>query len=477
MIDELKPYAEYKESGVPWLGKVPEHWKVRRQRNVVQMLVSNVDKHTKEDEIPVRLCNYVDVYKNDRITDRLAFMRATASADEIERFRLQIGDVVITKDSEEWNDIGVPALVEYSAPDLVCGYHLAILRPRDGIALGGYLLRALQSKGVASQLYVAANGVTRYGLSKDAIKSVVLPVPPLPEQSAIVRYFDIQDRRINRLIRTKRRLIELLNEKKKVTIHRAVTRGLDPNVRLKSSGIDWLGEVPEHWDVKMLGFQAQMLVPMRDKPPKFNGDVPWIRIEDFNGKYISDSKSKQRVSAEVINSMNLKIYPIGTVLCSCSCNMGATAIVEKPLVSNQTFIGIVPKKNINSDFLYYLMNANSERLQYLGSGAIQQYLAKEDFQALKLGFPPILEQRAIASFLDSETAKLDALIAHNRDSIEKLREYRTRLISDVVTGKLDVRGAELPAMEEAEVLEDIETGEDTEAEELIESEEVADADE
>jgi len=96
MIEALKPYAEYKESGVLWLGKVPEHWKVRRQRNVVQMLVSNVDKHTKEDEIPVRLCNYVDVYKNNRITDRLAFMRATASADEIERFRLKIGDVVIT---------------------------------------------------------------------------------------------------------------------------------------------------------------------------------------------------------------------------------------------------------------------------------------------------------------------------------------------------------------------------------------------
>lgn len=119
MIDDLKPYAAYKDSGVPWLGEVPGHWEVRRQRNAVEMRVSNVDKHCKEGECPVRLCNYADVYKNDRITDRISFMRATATPEEIERFQLLSSDVLITKDSETWNDIGVPALVEYAAPDLV----------------------------------------------------------------------------------------------------------------------------------------------------------------------------------------------------------------------------------------------------------------------------------------------------------------------------------------------------------------------
>ena len=139
MITDLKPYPAYKDSGVPWLGEVPEHWEVRRQRHVVEMLVSNIDKHTVEGEVPVRLCNYVDVYKNDRITEHLSFMPATASPDEVERFRLRVGDVIITKDSEIWNDIGVPALVEYTASDFVCGYHLAILRPRDGVISGGYI--------------------------------------------------------------------------------------------------------------------------------------------------------------------------------------------------------------------------------------------------------------------------------------------------------------------------------------------------
>ena len=205
----------------------------------------------------------------------------------------------------------------------------------------------------------------------------------------------------------------------------------------RDSGVEWIGEVPEEWEIKKLGYQAKMIVPMRDKPPSFNGDIPWIRIEDFDGKYISDSKSNQRVSKKITNAMNLKVYPIGTVLCSCSCNMGATAIVENPLISNQTFIGIVPKENIDSEYLYYLMNSNSERLQYLGSGAIQQYLSKENFQNLKFAIPSYSEQHAIAAFLDRETGRIDTLIEKKGLQIELLQEKRAALTSHVVTKGLN----------------------------------------
>ena len=127
------PYPTYKASGLPPLGEMPQHWEVRRLRTMVEMRVSNVDKHTKEEELPVRLCNYLDVYKNDRITQRLPFMVATATWDELENFRLNRNDVVITKDSEAWDDIGVPALVTEPSEDLVSGYHLAILRPREDV--------------------------------------------------------------------------------------------------------------------------------------------------------------------------------------------------------------------------------------------------------------------------------------------------------------------------------------------------------
>jgi type I restriction enzyme S subunit len=235
MIAHLKPYPKMKDSGASWLGKMPEHWVVRRTRNAADMRVSNIDKHTKEGELSVRLCNYVDVYKNDRITERVSFMRATAMAEEIERFRMEPGDVLITKDSESWSDIGVPALVEYTAEDLVCGYHLALMRPRKGVLNGAYLLRALQSPAVAYQFHIAANGVTRYGLSHDAIKSVLLPIPPLPEQAAIVRYLDYMDRRIRKYIRAKQKLIKLLEEQKQAITHDALRLAGTRSLRIGSA--------------------------------------------------------------------------------------------------------------------------------------------------------------------------------------------------------------------------------------------------
>lgn len=204
LIACLKPYPKMKDSGVSCLGAMPEHWEVRRLRNAADMRVSNVDKHTKDNEQPVRLCNYVDVYKNDRIRRRMPFMRATATLEEIERFRIVIGDVLITKDSESWNDIGVPALVVEPTDDLICGYHLALLRPFRGRLTGDYLFRALQSTRVSYQFHIEANGVTRYGLSHAAIKSIWLPLPPLSEQTAIVCFLDHADRRIRRYVRANR---------------------------------------------------------------------------------------------------------------------------------------------------------------------------------------------------------------------------------------------------------------------------------
>lgn len=223
----LDPSVRLRYSGVDWLGDIPEHWDVRRLRNVASMLVSNVDKHTIEGEVPVRLCNYVDVYKHERITDALSFMRASATREELVRFRLELNDVLITKDSETWKDIGVPSLVEHTAADLVCGYHLALLRPHQGILSGPYLLRALQSVGVARQLHVEANGVTRFGLSHAAIKSVSLPHPPTTEQTAIVQYLDEATSSIARAISDSQSEILLLNEYRIRLISEIVTGKLD----------------------------------------------------------------------------------------------------------------------------------------------------------------------------------------------------------------------------------------------------------
>jgi type I restriction enzyme S subunit len=218
----LDPNVRMKDSGVEWIGEVPEGWAIKRLKNVCDMLVSNVDKHTKPLEHPVRLCNYVDVYKNEFITSGINFMEATATTDEIRRFVIKIDDVVITKDSEDWLDIGVPALVKYEEKKLICGYHLAILRPNNS-TIGGFLHRAILSQYIRTQFSVKANGVTRYGISHGAILGTFIAEPPKEEQQAISSFIDTATQKIATAITCKQSEIEKLKEYKATLINSAVT--------------------------------------------------------------------------------------------------------------------------------------------------------------------------------------------------------------------------------------------------------------
>jgi type I restriction enzyme S subunit len=463
MIADLKPYPKMKDSGVPWLGEVPAHWHVSRLRNTAEMRVSNVDKHTKVGELPLRLCNYVDVYKNDRIRAQAKFMHATATADEIERFRLQAGDVLITKDSEAWNDIGVPALVEDAADDLVCGYHLALLRPHKDRLLGGYLFRAMQSTGLAYQFHVEANGVTRYGLSHAAIKSVWLPVPPLPEQSAIVRFLDHADRRIRRYIRARQKLIKLLEEQKQAIIHRAVTRGLDPNVRLKPSGVEWLGDVPEHWEVMPL----RRASTARCDGPFGSGlksghytdhGIRVVRLQNIGHAEFRNSSSTY-IGADHYSTLgdhdvedgDLLIAGLGDERHPAGRACVAPVSILPAMVKADCFRFRLQRDRLEPDFGALQLTATAvDASSLLSTGATRQRTNLQSTAARVIAVPPIHEQQAIVSHIENATAicKRGLRIAENE--IDLLREYRTRLIADVVTGKLDVREAasllsELPA--------------------------------
>lgn len=174
-----------------------------------------------------------------------------------------------------------------------------------------------------------------------------------------------------------------------------------------------LGWFPKDWEVIELGNLSRMIVPQRNKPKKFDGNTPWIRIEDFEGKYIARSKSNRTVSEGTIRKMHLRPYPIGTVLCSCSGNMGICAITKEVLVSNQTFIGIVPNQHLNADYLYYLLGFYKRRIEILGTGVTILYVSKNKFKTLKIPLPPLAEQRKIAFILSmTETAieKTDSII-------------------------------------------------------------------
>lgn len=437
MLASLKPYPRMKDSGVEWLGEVPEHWGVRRLRNVADVRFSNVDKHSKDQEKAVRLCNYSDVYHNDRIRSDMDFMRATATHEEVSRFGLAVGDVLITKDSETWDDIGVPAVVESTVPSLVCGYHLALIRPKAGTACGKFLRAALSSPRVATQLHVCANGVTRFGLSQNAIKSAWLPAPPLPEQTLSARFLDHATSHIERYIRAKEKLIALLEEQKRVIVHDAVTGRIDvrtgqPYAEYKPSGVKWLGEVPATWMMSTIKAEFECLNHRRLPLSGNERGAMTSRQYDYYGA----SGVIDKVEGYLFDDDLLLIAEDGANLVLRNLPL---AIIARGKFWVNNHAHILKPRGGRLEYLAELM----ESLDYLPwiSGAAQPKLTQDRLMSITIAVPKRDEQDVIASYLLEQTEHICISIARAQREIELLHEYRTRLIADVVTGKLDVRAA------------------------------------
>lgn len=214
-----------KDSGVEWFGQVPKHWRLKRLKELANIQNSNVDKKTNADEIPVRLCNYVDVYKNEFINDSLSldFMSATADQFEIEKFGIKKNDVLITKDSETADDIAIPAFATETLSGVLCGYHLAQIRTNSKYLLGAYLFRLFQAKNYGHRFVIFAKGITRVGLGQAAIADALTPIPPLSEQVAIAAYLDDKTAQIDRIIVAISSQIDQLKELRKALVSNAVT--------------------------------------------------------------------------------------------------------------------------------------------------------------------------------------------------------------------------------------------------------------
>ena len=221
----LDPNVEMKPSGVEWIGEIPKHWEIKRLKHVAKILPSNVDKHIYPDEIQVRLCNYTDVYYNDYITVDTVLEKGSCKESEFTKFVLRKGDVIITKDSETPDDIGVPTFVKDDLDNVVCGYHLTMIRPCA--CLGEFIFRFIQSDRTRRYFEVNSNGITRYGLGKPSIENLLLPIPPDSEQLQIVNFLDHKTKQIDELIATEQRKIELLKEYRQSLISEAVTGKID----------------------------------------------------------------------------------------------------------------------------------------------------------------------------------------------------------------------------------------------------------
>ena len=417
----MKQYKTYKDSGVESLGEIPEHWEVKRLKLLGDIIPSNVDKKTKEGEQKVLLCNYVDVYKNDFITDDIKFMKASASDGQIEKLTLRKYDVIATKDSEDPLDIGVPALVEDDFDGIVCGYHLTLIRTNDDVLNGNYFYWVIRSEGISQYFYTKARGVTRYAIGSNVFKNLNIPIPEsLEEQSQIAKYLNHKITQLDTLIAKKEQLISLLQEERTAMINQAVTKGLDPNVSMKESGIEWLGEIPEHWEVVRLKY---ILKVQSGKGIK-NDEL----VE--KGKYIVYGGNGEMGRTDKISSDQSDLI-IGRVGALC----GNIHLVhgEKWISDNALFA----RTKENYEFIkFYLIFLDLNRLANKNA---QPLITGTMVKEQSIGLPFIDEQIEIVNFIGNQSQRINSIISKTQQEINLLKEYKTALISEVVTGKVDVR--------------------------------------
>lgn len=415
-----------------------------RLSHVAEVSVSTVDKHTVEGEVPVRLCNYVDVYKNDAIVDGLNFMSATATPEEIRRFSIAPGDTLFTKDSETADDIGVPAYVKTSSP-LVCGYHVAIARPRERAIHPRYLYWSLASSAAAQQWQVLATGVTRVGLRQSDIGKLSIWMPDLQEQAVIADFLDRETAKIDALIAKQHDLVTALRDRRESAVMDAVT-GHERTGPKRDSDVRWIGEVPEHWQVGNIRRYASMHsghTPSRQVPEYWEDcTVPWFTLADVwqlrDDTQIYLGETAERISELGLHNSSAELLPTGTVALSRTASVGFSGIMPEPMATSQDFWNWVCGPDLLPEFLLRVFRAMRREMRSLMAGSTHQTIYKTDAASFVIPVPPLDEQQTIVDHLDEELRRMDGLVDRATALVEVLQERRAALITAAVTGKLDV---------------------------------------
>jgi type I restriction enzyme S subunit len=343
---------------------------------------------------------------------------------------------------------------------LVCGYHLAIIRARTKVLCGDYLLRAFQSCAVNQQFQLAASGVTRYGLPKSSIGDAWVPLPSSREQQIIAAFLDRETVRIGRLVAKKRDLIERLKEKRTALISRTVTRGLPPaaaraaglpeNPPLKPSGVDWLGDIPAHWDVipyKRVCTRVDVGIAEAATHAYCDDGIPLIRSTNVKPNRL-DTSDVLRIEPWFAAKNRSKTLRAGDLVTVRTGYPGTTAPVPAEFDGAQCFTLVLssPRRDMHGAYFSWVLNSQpgASYFEMEGWGTAQTNISVPIVQFMPVPRPPRSEQHAIAEFLSSKAAQIDALVAKVETAIERLQEYRTALITAAVTGKIDVR-REVPA--------------------------------
>lgn len=444
MIADLKPYWDYQDSGSEWLGRVPSHWKVQKLRTLIRR-----SNERNQPDLPL-----LSVAR-----ERGVFVRSLIDASEnhnvipedLTNYKVaRAGSLVINKMKAWQGSMGIAPVDGIVSPAYYV-YDFAIADRAYGQAM-------LRSRPYVAHFAQASDGVRigQWDLTVTGMRAIPILVPPHEEQAAIVRFLDWANGRLERTIRAKRKVIALLNEQKQAIINRAVTRGLNPSVPLKSSGIPWLGDIPRHWEVRRAKQLCAAIIDCKNRTPDVVDGGAYVVVRTTNVRNARFSP----VGSYLTDRRNYEIWTqrgapkVGDVFFTREAPVGEACLVpnQSNLCMGQRMMYFRPNPAVlDSQFLLHNIYGPVVRkyIEIEANGSTVGHLRLGQVSALPLLWCPIEEQRQIVNHVHRETAPLDSAIARFESEIDLLREYRTRLVADVVTGKLDVREAAARLPDEA----------------------------
>lgn len=450
-MSNYKPYPAYKDSGVEWLERVPEHWDTQRIRSLIDSAQNGIwgdDPDGGVDDIP---CARVADFDRNNFTVKgeLPTLRKVPEAQRLSR-QVNPGDLLIEKSGGgEQTTVGV--VVQYQGVEpVICSNFVAVVKPKKGVFPRWlcYTNAHLYSVGVNVRSIKQTTGIQN--IDSDQYFSERVAVPPESERQAISAHLDRETARIDALIEKKTRFIELLREKRQALITHAVTKGLDPNVRMKVSGVEWLGAVPEHWDVAPMKYVCELLKDGTHlPPPRTDEGVPLLSVRNIIDGHFTLRDDDSTISHQDYMELCKAFIPKeGDVLLAVvGATLGKTALIPAALgpfhIQRSLAIFRPHHGRMNSCWLHLIFQSSlfqSLLWEHAGYSA-QPGIYLGTLAGFSIPQPPLNEQAQIFSYLSERTARLDSLIRTTERSIELLKERRSALITAAVTGQIDLREA------------------------------------
>lgn len=430
-------YAEYRDSGVEWLGVVPAHWTVEPCRAVFTERSERNDPLVNEDYLSLMANVGVIPYAEKGDV-------GNKKPEDLTKCKLVFaGDLVINSMNY---GIGSYGLSSYTG---VCSPVYIVLKPRLERIEERFAFRILENKAFQGFAQSHGNGILehRAAINWDILKGIGVPLPPVLEQKAILQFLDHETAKIDALVAEQEKLITLLQEKRQAVISHAVTKGLNPNVPMKDSGVEWLGEVPEHWEVRPLRYCVDFQEGPGILADDFrDGGVPLIRVAGVQSKWATLEGCNYLDPEKVARRWQHFRVSIGDLLVSASASMGTISEVGPQVEGAIPYTGIIRMRGrggeMIKDFLRHVFVSCLflTQIDLLKAGATIQHYGPTHLSQMFVLRPPVSEQRVIAEFIDQELERFDELSSKAERIVALLQERRTALISAAVTGQIDVRG-------------------------------------